>query len=87
MRRLHSRWCHSCQMFILIVNCIHGCITLDPDWASINLGVVICIECSGVHRSLGVHVSKVRSLVLDSWDEESVQVCTHSLTTTWSHCT
>jgi hypothetical protein len=49
------------------------CSAEDPDWASINLGVVICIECSGVHRSLGVHVSKVRSLVLDSWDEESVQ--------------
>jgi Arf-GAP/coiled-coil/ANK repeat/PH domain-containing protein len=36
------------------------CDNIDPDWASLNLGVVICIECSGVHRSLGVHVSKVR---------------------------
>ena len=35
------------------------CDNVDPDWASLNLGVVICIECSGVHRSLGVHVSKV----------------------------
>ncbi|KAL7544128.1 hypothetical protein ACHAXR_013522 [Thalassiosira sp. AJA248-18] len=45
------------------------CGNLDPDWASLNLGVVVCIECSGVHRSLGVHVSKVRSLRLDEMRE------------------
>lgn len=31
----------------------------NPDWVSLNLGVLVCIECSGIHRSLGVHVSKV----------------------------
>ncbi|URE15856.1 ADP-ribosylation factor GTPase-activating protein [Musa troglodytarum] len=37
----------------------------EPDWASLNLGILLCIECSGVHRNLGVHISKVRSLTLD----------------------
>ncbi|KAF2725506.1 ArfGap-domain-containing protein [Polychaeton citri CBS 116435] len=36
------------------------------DWCSINLGVMLCIECSGIHRSLGTHISKVRSLTLDT---------------------
>lgn len=41
------------------------CGAADPDWASLNLGILLCIECSGVHRNLGVHLSKVRSLTLD----------------------
>ena len=39
---------------------------VKTDWVSINLGIVLCIECSGIHRSLGTHVSKVRSLTLDT---------------------
>lgn len=35
------------------------------EWVSINLGIVLCIECSGIHRSLGTHISKIRSLTLD----------------------
>jgi Arf-GAP/SH3 domain/ANK repeat/PH domain-containing protein len=35
------------------------------EWVSINLGIIVCIECSGIHRSLGTHISKVRSLTLD----------------------
>ncbi|XP_073762910.1 arf-GAP with coiled-coil, ANK repeat and PH domain-containing protein 1 isoform X3 [Danio rerio] len=45
-----------------------------PDWASINLGITLCITCSGIHRSLGVHFSKVRSLTLDSWEPELVKL-------------
>ena len=38
----------------------------DPTWLSTNLGVLTCIECSGIHREMGVHVSRVRSLTLDN---------------------
>ncbi|KAI9075707.1 hypothetical protein K1719_042323 [Acacia pycnantha] len=41
------------------------CSATEPDWASLNLGILLCIECSGVHRNLGVHISKVRSITLD----------------------
>ncbi|CAI5979375.1 unnamed protein product [Closterium sp. NIES-64] len=41
------------------------CSRAHPDWASLNLCVLLCIDCSGVHRNLGVHRSKVRSLTLD----------------------
>ncbi|KAF9917932.1 Arf-GAP with coiled-coil, ANK repeat and PH domain-containing protein 2 [Lobosporangium transversale] len=50
------------------------CKSLSPMWASVNHGTVLCIECSGIHRSLGVHVSKVRSLNLDKWETETVGI-------------
>lgn len=50
------------------------CGSEKPRWASINLGVTLCIACSGVHRSLGVHYSKVRSLTLDGWEPEILKV-------------
>ena len=43
------------------------CGASTPDWASINLGLLLCIECSGIHRAMGVHLSKVRSVTLDRW--------------------
>lgn len=48
------------------------CRSKAPRWASINLGIFICMRCSGIHRSLGVHISKVRSTTLDTWLPEQV---------------
>jgi len=50
------------------------CNQKQPRWASANLGIFICIRCSGLHRNLGVHISKVRSVTLDSWTSEMVEV-------------
>ncbi|XP_030772294.1 arf-GAP with GTPase, ANK repeat and PH domain-containing protein 1 isoform X3 [Rhinopithecus roxellana] len=50
------------------------CDTQNPNWASLNLGALMCIECSGIHRNLGTHLSRVRSLDLDDWPVELIKV-------------
>ncbi|CAF0773886.1 unnamed protein product [Brachionus calyciflorus] len=52
------------------------CDAPNPVWASLNHGSLICIECSGIHRNLGTHLSRVRSLELDDWSNELVQLMT-----------
>ncbi|TRM62986.1 hypothetical protein BD626DRAFT_497202 [Schizophyllum amplum] len=44
----------------------------DPRWASWNLGVFLCIRCSGIHRGMGTHISKVKSVDLDTWTPEQM---------------
>src|SRR5437762_5999975 len=45
-----------------------------PRWASWNLGVFICIRCSGIHRGMGTHISRVKSADLDAWTDEQTQM-------------
>ncbi|KAJ1259860.1 hypothetical protein BS78_10G188400 [Paspalum vaginatum] len=52
------------------------CSAPDPKWASANIGVFICLKCSGVHRSLGTHVSKVLSVTLDQWTDDEINSMT-----------
>ncbi|WLF79576.1 ARF GAP with effector function(s) [Lodderomyces elongisporus] len=47
--------------------------TKNPRWASWNLGCFICIRCSGIHRSMGTHISKVKSVDLDAWTDEQIE--------------
>lgn len=59
-----NQWCADCNS------------TSKVEWVSINLGIILCIECSGIHRSLGTHISKIRSLTLDvhSFSNDIVEI-------------
>mmetsp|Transcript_22157 Transcript_22157/g.32249 ORF Transcript_22157/g.32249 Transcript_22157/m.32249 type:complete len:226 (-) Transcript_22157:93-770(-) len=49
------------------------CGALRPDWASLGYCVLVCLECAGQHRALGVHISPVRSLTMDTWSDKNIQ--------------
>lgn len=55
-------------------NCA-DCGCRSPRWASVNLGVTLCIHCSGIHRKLGVHLTQVKSLTLDNMKPHWIRVC------------
>merc|ERR1719203_314682 len=45
------------------------CNTFNPQWASVNNGCFMCIKCAGNHRSMGVHITFVRSVTMDGWSK------------------
>ena len=49
------------------------CSQKNPQRASVSYGVFMCLECFGKHRSLGVHISFVRSVTMDSWFEIQIK--------------
>lgn len=55
-------------------NMCNDCNNAGTRWASVNHGVFLCIRCSGIHRSLGVHVSKVKSANMDKWSAAEVHL-------------
>ncbi|EGE02094.1 GTPase activating protein for Arf [Trichophyton equinum CBS 127.97] len=49
------------------------CQARNPGWGSWNLGIFLCMRCATLHRKLGTHISKVKSLTMDSWTAEQVE--------------
>ncbi|KAK1923676.1 putative ARF GTPase activator [Papiliotrema laurentii] len=49
------------------------CKAPSPQWASVSYGTFICLECSGIHRGFGVHISFIRSITMDKWSDEQVK--------------
>eukprot|EP01117_Protostelium_nocturnum_P007450 TRINITY_DN2664_c0_g1_i1.p1 TRINITY_DN2664_c0_g1~~TRINITY_DN2664_c0_g1_i1.p1 ORF type:complete len:533 (+),score=219.07 TRINITY_DN2664_c0_g1_i1:116-1714(+) len=50
------------------------CGAANPQWASVSFGIFFCLECSGIHRSYGSHISFVRSLTMDAWKDRELRI-------------
>ncbi|KAG0739693.1 hypothetical protein G6F57_008433 [Rhizopus arrhizus] len=54
------------------------CGTKNPRWASYSLGVFLCIRCAGIHRKMGTHISKIKSITMDQWSSEQIEMMRNS---------
>lgn len=71
IRKRLNAWAKSCNTVCA------DCPRTNPTWASVNLGVLVCLECAGRHRSLGTHISKMRSITLDTVLPEEANFLLH----------
>ena len=74
-QRIRAWMCIAVEGNAVCADCVTSDAARHParvEWASANLGVVLCINCCGVHRKLGAHVSKPLSIRMDAWAEGMV---------------
>jgi hypothetical protein len=75
LRSMYPKFPPGCLALLRKLDGNHRCIDCgdhDPQWAAVSYGALLCLQCSGHHRSLGVHVSLVRSVTMDEWSLEQV---------------
>ena len=50
------------------------CSQANPQWASVNNGIFICMNCAALHRSMGTGISFIRSISMDAWTEKQLKL-------------
>lgn len=64
------------QDVVILVICSYfmAIFQLDATWASVNKGILLCTQCCSIHRSLGRHISQVKSLLKSTWNANQLNV-------------
>lgn len=70
--RSHALSHHISAGLPLFLSVCFDCPANSPDWASVSHGTLVCLHCAGRHRTLGVHVSRIKSLTMDAWEPPHV---------------